>query len=199
MVSLTALKSHHKKLAICCYKCLQQVHLEMLFLSTHPDDRTFLLKNQESLEKLSKHSTDIQASNVIKRYSQCPKVLEKWCLTDYVSLLTIEYPKEKELEEVNDDQIELESETEQTEMDGDTGFKKIEMKSGMVIKKRRNPHVIRYVRFNFETDPENYYRERLLLFLPWRKELVDLKGSYRTHKDAYLAVKNAQCDIGVDL
>ena len=179
-----------------CYLLLQMpltsASRDVVFINTsHPDDRTFLLKNQESLEKLSKHSTDIQASNVIKRYSQRPKVLEKWCLADYVSLLTIEYPKEKESEEVNDDHIELESETEQTEMDGDTGFKKIEMKSGMVIKKRRNPHVIRYVRFNSETDPENYYRERLLLFLPWRKELVDLKGPYQTYKDAYLAVKRA--------
>ena len=177
-----------------CYLLLQMpltsASRDVVFINTsHPDDRTFLLKNQESLEKLSKHSTDIQASNVIKRYSQRPKVLEKWCLADYVSLLTIEYPKEKELDEVNDDQIELESETEQTEMDGDTGFQK--MKSGMVIKKRRNPHVIRYVRFNSETDPENYYRERLLLFLPWRKELVDLKGPYQTYKDAYLAVKRA--------
>ena len=113
-----------------CYLLLQMpltsASRDVVFINTsHPDDRTFLLKNQESLEKLSKHSTDIQASNVIKRYSQRPKVLEKWCLADYVSLLTIEYPKEKELEEVNDDQIELESETEQTEMDGDTGFQKL--------------------------------------------------------------------------
>ena len=173
---------------------------EVVFINTsHPDERTFLLKSKDSLEKLPENSTDIQASNVIKRYCQRPKMLQKWCLADYVSLLNIDYPKdsnEDTFEQCSEDNKNLnDPESDICESDSDTSesaqtFKKIEFKSGMTITRRKTPRVIRYVRFNKENDPENFYRERLLLFLPWKNEILDLKKHHDTYRDAYFASRH---------
>ena len=39
-------------------------------------------------------------------------------------------------------------------------------------------------------DPENHYRERLMLFLPWRNEETDLKANCDSYKDRYMMHKD---------
>ena len=48
--------------------------------------------------------------------------------------------------------------------------------------------VIRYVKYNLKVDPENYYRELLMLFHPWRNEETDLLKNYKTYKEHFEAV-----------
>ena len=36
-------------------------------------------------------------------------------------------------------------------------------------------------------DPENHYRERIMLFLQWRNEEKDLHGGYKTYEEHYMA------------
>ena len=179
------------------------------FINTsHPDDRTFLLKNKESLGKLSPNSTDIASSNNIKRYSRRPYKFEHLCLADYVAEINVTYPKgfkKAEMEECNDDEVpqdETDDEGSSDEEEFGTAHETRDVsqctkeqvfhvdKHGIKYIKRKHPKVIRYVRFNKENDPENYYRERLLLFLPWRNELEDLKGPHSTYEDAYFAMKH---------
>ena len=50
-------------------------------------------------------------------------------------------------------------------------------KKGIKYKKRKVPRIIRYVKYNKKKDPENYFREQLMLFVPWRNEQKDLSGS----------------------
>lgn len=40
--------------------------------------------------------------------------------------------------------------------------------------KRKRPRVIRYRRYNIKTDPDNFYREQLMLFHPWKNEESEL-------------------------
>ena len=40
--------------------------------------------------------------------------------------------------------------------------------------KRKKPKIIRSVSFNKDKDPENYFREQLMLYTPWRNETTDL-------------------------
>lgn len=57
------------------------------------------------------------------------------------------------------------------------------MNDGSILRLRKTSKIIRYVRYNKEQDPENYFREQLMLFYPWRKEEIDLRemdGSYET-------------------
>lgn len=43
-------------------------------------------------------------------------------------------------------------------------------RNGTEIIKRKNPMVLRWEHFDIETYSEKHYRERLMLFTPWRKE-----------------------------
>ncbi|VDI35141.1 Hypothetical predicted protein [Mytilus galloprovincialis] len=53
---------------------------------------------------------------------------------------------------------------------------------------KKTPKVIRYVKYNYKTDSENFYRERLMLFYPWRNELSDLQCGHETFENMYLTV-----------
>ena len=59
---------------------------------------------------------------------------------------------------------------------------------GLTIKRRNRPKIIRYVRFSKTKDPENYYRELLMLFHPWRYE-GKIKGVCNTYRNQFNLVK----------
>lgn len=59
------------------------------------------------------------------------------------------------------------------------------MNNGTLLKKRKKHKVIRYVRYNKDQDPENFYREQLMLFYPWKKELEDLLGESESYEAQY--------------
>ena len=179
---------------------------QVVFINTSPENkRTFLLKQASALQKMSPDSTDIEADNDIKRYSKRPKALENWCLADYVSQLEVKFPKKESSEQsgdcehkiddeyehqINDDCENILSDQEQsdTEENGESSNKvSISLPNGITIKQRKNFRVIRHVRFNKKTDSENFYRERLMLFYPWRNE-TDLKKSHETYEQMYNTV-----------
>ena len=66
-----------------------------------------------------------------------------------------------------------------------------ETKNGIRYKKRKVPRIIRYVRYNKKNDAENYYRERLMLFIPWRNEQEDLISSFDTFAAHYNSLKTS--------
>ena len=66
-----------------------------------------------------------------------------------------------------------------------TTEKEYPMNDGSVLKLRKTSQIIRYIRYNKDVDSENYYREQLMLFYPWRKEDCDLKGSHETYESSY--------------
>ena len=160
---------------------------DVLFLSTSPpDERVQLLKQKYQLEELSPDSTDIHHKNIFERYAKRPKQLERWCLADYASQLEVKYPEKQTpevLEEVNDDDVQS-SGDESDEKEFSESKTVVTLKNGIVIRRRSHALVIRYVHYSAKADPENHYREKLLLFMPWRDERVDLlngKTSYKTH------------------
>ena len=162
----------------------------VVFINTSPPDkRTFLLKQTSELEKLSPDSTDVESNNDIKRYSKRPALLQNWCLADYISQLEVKFPASDD--EQNKSESENESETEdELEMSNENHRKiKITLKNGIIIRQRKSQKVIRYVRYNRKTDSENFYRERLLLFYPWRNEQSDLKGTNETYESMYNSVR----------
>ena len=61
---------------------------EVVFIPTsHPDERTFLLKDYETLKEMNPESHDIESHNIISQYECQPHVLEYYCLADFTSLL----------------------------------------------------------------------------------------------------------------
>ena len=57
---------------------------------------------------------------------------------------------------------------EQVVQEFDESHTLLTLKNGIKIKRRKINRILRYVRFNARSDEENHFREKLLLFLPWR-------------------------------
>ena len=132
----------------------------------------------------------MECSNVISRYLMRPKQLADWCLADYVSKLSFCKSKVRKGEEceVNDDDLADDSNSRNDGLTSAT-FECCANSSVLIrrdcvdIRERNTPRIIRFVRYNYETDPENYSSEKLLLYPPWRNELLDLKkyDTYHQH------------------
>ncbi|XP_063442198.1 uncharacterized protein LOC134722507 [Mytilus trossulus] len=167
---------------------------QVVFINTSPQHkRTFLLKQSSVLEKLGPDSTEIESDNDIKRYSRRPKQLENWCLADYVSPLELQYPKTESSDDHETEEKDHESDNENEAANADiieeiNNKIDITLKNGIRIYQRKTPKVIRYVKYNYKTDSENFYRERLMLFYPWRNELSDLQYEHETFENMYLTV-----------
>ena len=64
---------------------MRRASREFQFINTsHPEERTFLLKTIEKIKELPDKSTDIESDNVLKRYQRRPRKLELLCLAHFV-------------------------------------------------------------------------------------------------------------------
>lgn len=138
--------------------------------------------------------------------------VQNWCLADYVSQLNVVFPKESITDlsemETNDDERH-QSENEDSGSDTEGEFKDdstlVVLRNGIKIKRRKTPRVIRYVRYSLKTNPENYYREKLMLFTPWRNETSDLLCGHQSfeqsfnQKNFFLAKKIKQYEHNADM
>ena len=142
-------------------------------------------------------STDIESDNIIKRYQRRPHKLEELCLANFVPWFNCVKRKDSDdstncsTSETSDDFL-LETElngnvdddpsAENNQTDETTEYK---LKGEMKLVKRKRAKIVRSVRFNKEKDPENYYREQLMLYTPWRNEQKDLINDCQTYQERY--------------
>ena len=178
----------------CCYDILQlpitnSTRKKEYIHTNPPETRVGLVKSMKQLEEMQPNSKDVMMLSNIDRYRMRPRFLENWCLADYVAKTEIQYIKSKR-SKVNQDepmhdaeQLEACDEDEQHEEQGQFPY---ELPSGHILHLRRHDKVLRFRRYSLKTDPENYFRERLLLYLPWRKESA-LQGEHPTYADAFQA------------
>ena len=163
----------------------------MIFTNTsNLDGRAFLLKDPEKISQLPDDSTDIASDNLIKRYQRRLKALSSMCFADFASWFDCRYP-ERDLDSAKDransNQF-LSENVDEDNLDDDTMLTNSDLYEaeytlhcGTVIKKRRTQKIIRNVKFNRSKDPENFFREQLMLFTPWRNETKDIIGSFETY------------------
>ena len=177
---------------------------EFQFISTlPPDERTFLLKKLDKLKELPDNSPDIESDNIIKRYQKRPKQLDNLCLADFVSWFNCVkdehadnvvsnkeavdsvdgFVPETDFHENSDDDPNIDV----TECEFESNEYKL--KGGMKLVKRKKPKIIRSVRYHEDKDPENYYREQLMFYMPWRKENTDLIKDCQTYQERFQQVK----------
>ena len=175
---------------------------DIQFINTsNPDERTFLLKTLDKIKELPDNSTDIE-SDVIKRYQRRPRQLQDYCLADFVAWFN--GVKDSNLYGiVNDNHI-----TDLPEIDFNDNFDdqpleseesdfvdtvEIPMRGRMKLVKRQKPKIIRSVRYNKKKDPENYYREQIMLYCPWRNEEKDILNNCQTYQERYNQVETIVC------
>ncbi|WAR00547.1 hypothetical protein MAR_024919 [Mya arenaria] len=114
-----------------------------------------------------------------RKYAERPKLLEHISLAEFAEFFQ-EHIKRKAL--VNEDEADFDQTyltIENIEPDI-----KIWLTNGGYLVKKIKPKVIRYVHFSHEKDPEMFYREKLMLFTPWRDEEV-LKGQNGSYEHEF--------------
>ena len=173
------------------------------FLATSlQSERTFLLKSKKDLEALPDDSTEIDADNIIKRYARrhdsSGKLLpcrfriksgfgiESNTYTHASVKSTEANERDHFLNDANDEDDNDENES--SLLDTDHRVRYSVTNGDVKIVLRTKPKVIRYVKYNRKVDPENYFREQLMLFFPWRNEDVDLLNGHNTYEDHFKAV-----------
>ncbi len=187
-----------------CYLALQlpltRSSRDVVFINTAPpEESTFLMKSKESLKELPEDSEDIVCSNQIERYSTRPNCLERCTLADYIAEYEVKYPKDLQsncaVDNTNDDICQNADNQNGTEDQGTEDMDVASnqtvvctLKNEIKIIKRKRAKVIWYIRYNKKFGEENFYREKLLLFYPWRKE-SELLVNCQSYKERYQQVK----------
>ena len=178
---------------------LKRASRSVIFISTAPpDERTFLVKPTAALEAMAADSTDIESDNMLKRYQRRPHSLQTWCLADFVSWLDMRVSATSHstktvfscfVELAETEYVENLEDTPQDDMSGDLSSdllqKEFVLRDGTVLFRRKTQKIIRYVRYSKVHDSENYYREQLMLYTPWRKEPDDILGGFNTYEDRF--------------
>jgi len=172
------------------------------FINTsNPEERTFLLKTMDKLQELPDSSEDIESVNLIKRYQRRPKTLAELCLADFAAWYNCDKQSKRQVEHMGQvktflsddylpeidfsDNVDDDLTNDKTEM-----CEEYDLKGGLKLVKRQKSRIIRSVRFNKNKDPENYSREQLMLYTPWRNENKDLIQDCETFQERYEQLKN---------
>ena len=145
---------------------------QVIFINTgERDQRTKLLKSEKELKEMDPDSHDIMASGLLDLYIARPDELENLCLADFASNYnyskTKKYLKENNFEE-NNEENSGESQYISSSILYKLKYEKV------CISKRKIPKVIRYRKYQIESDPTNFYREKFMLYLHYRDEEKEL-------------------------
>ena len=147
---------------------LRQSSRSCIFIPTSPpEERTFILKQEEELSRSDPDSRDFAAKSIVEHYACRPRCLEldSVCLAVFASM----YERKRtdrftEPTDFDDDNPDPESSFQNTE----TSAQEKPLKTVRGYGLRKRPKIIRYRNYSKEADPENWFRESLLLFYPWR-------------------------------
>lgn len=180
---------------------LRRSSRSFVYINTNEEDeRTHLLKDLEKLKDLRETSTDIVADNHMKRYTRRPKKLESCTLAKFFAWYEVQF-REKEDKKATENIMEELPEVDYKENLDDDGPETleeesdeeisssveniIEMKNGIILRRRKKAKIIQYRGFNKSHDSENYYREQLMLYVPWRNEKKDIISNYISYESRY--------------
>ena len=162
----------------CAYSLLElpitQSSIKVEFINiSEINNRVFIAKPDYILQTMDPESEEIKQENNIDKYASRPSVLKDMCLADFVSLTDIVYSC-KQIQ--SDDEMSIDENTSDEESTDTNTHKKptnnlhtlfpIKLKHNKKLKLRKHRKVIRFVNYKYKIDPENYCREKLLLYIP---------------------------------
>ena len=156
---------------------MKQLSRSVVFVDTNPkNERIAVLKDNASLTQLQDNDTNMFQKSLIDRYQHRPQQLSSMCLAEFAATYVVKYER-------NDcDALPApESDVTSTQITLTDNFGK--------MNKRKQQAVIRFRKYNKETDPSNWYRAKLMLYYPWFDEQAHLLGPYATYEEHYRHVK----------
>ena len=109
-----------------------------------------------------------------------------YTLADFAAKLNIVYPKGfADDDSTNDMDNDLPCKNDDYDEDNDQSVILLHCSNGVIIQKCQNARIIWYVNYSIKKDPENCYKERLMLFYPWKNKPVDLIAGGKSYEDSY--------------
>ena len=182
----------------CAYSLLElpitQSSIKVEFINTSEiTNRVFIAKPDYILKNMDPESEEIKQENNIDKYATRPHILKHMCLADFVSLTDIIYSNNKQTQ--SDDEMSINENTsdddnsenniQHTDTDKLQTLFPIKLKNKRILKLRKHCKVIRFVNYKYKKDPENYCRKKLLLYIPWQNNELNILKNYKTYIDAY--------------
>ncbi|XP_076461676.1 uncharacterized protein LOC143294132 [Babylonia areolata] len=174
---------------------------DVVFVNTSPpSQRVGILKNTALLETLEDDDTDVTFSSLIDRYAERPEKLEHLCLAEFAAWYDVKKkpPYHKKPERPGDFLPENDYEEDVTDdiwnADASSGDE-YRLPDGRVLCRRTKSKILRCVRFSRESEAENHFREKLMLYLPWRDEQKDIIGQCESYCERYELLKEVVSDM----
>lgn len=159
---------------------LTQSSRSVIFVNTsQPDKRVGILKPQSVLKTLPDDSTKVTCGGMLDRYPERPISMANVTLAHFATCFDRQTTRRKGNKE-SVDNIDI---TDNNVEDVAAGTQ-ILLTDGSILVKRRVPKIIHSVKFNVKKDPDQYYREQIMLFHPWREE-TSLQGQSSSFEEEY--------------
>ena len=162
------------------------------FINTDtPAERTAIIKPMDVINSMDDDEEDIFLKNDLSRYMNRPNILNNLCLAEFVANYSVNYGTETDETSVaQPDALNNEQNAENDDNERNLP-KKITLKDEFgTMHLRRREQIIRFRKFDRLKDSENYFRSRLMLYLPWRNEDRDLIANFPDYCTHYQAVKD---------
>jgi len=153
-----------------------------IFINTSPpNERTRILKSQEQLEKMNENDDEIYGKGMIEHYTQRPPEMSDMCLSEFATMYDYKSQEPTSmfillLYFYNFLYLYLFLFCFDITLIYFLGKKAVfvSLWDGGYMKKRDQRKILRFRSYGKIQDYENYCREQLMLFLPWRNENTDL-------------------------
>ncbi|XP_050307506.1 uncharacterized protein LOC126744192 [Anthonomus grandis grandis] len=138
-----------------------------VYIHTNPiKERTKMLKPLTELKAMDNDDPNIYCDGLIEHYEQRPNEMENICLAEFAAYYDF-FKKQAE-----------------TKANG------LPLKDGSgVLVKRGHAKILAYRSYGLQQDPLNYYREQIMLYIPWRNEVDEVENEnidqQTIYKDRY--------------
>ena len=164
-----------------------------VYLNTAPpDDRVRLLKSCQEIEDMDDEDTNIDSSNILDRYSNRERALDKTCLAEWAAWYDSRAkkpPKPPTTTDIDGNPPEIDN---QQDEDNEDDIPLLHAEERDQPKKRRTrARILRCPWFSLAKDSEKHFRELIMLFIPWRDEENDLLAGHKSYHEHYLANQEA--------
>ena len=142
---------------------MKQLSRSVVWVDTNPkNERIAVLKSTQELEQLDNDDVNVFQKSLIERYQHRPQSIQSMCLAEFAATYVTNYKKEDD----SDALPPVESEATSSHITLTGGFGR--------MNKRKREAVIRFRRYNKDTEPSNWYRAKLMLYFPWFNEDTNL-------------------------
>ena len=152
----------------------------VVFINTDPkNERATMTKPMSAINSLEDDDEDLYQTSLIDRYAARPDSLENMCLAEFAANYTAD-----SFSLGDDDGTEHTPNT--MDEPHDTPRNIIHLKNGIgKMHKRKQEAIIRFHKYNVERESEKYYRAKLMLYISWRDEDVDIIGDKESFYERY--------------